>query len=177
MLVGTAAPASAQDGGALHACVRVDRHGDLNGRLRIVDPGQRCGNREAHVILPLAGSGGGIPGPPGPAGPQGPQGPPGPPGTGGGGSYDGGGIKGVLTECNVPRAGSIAYLNGHSFVVYIGEDASATVTGSFEMHHVPPATYDVVLVTPNLAPLIMEAVPVISGETTDLGNINLCFQD
>jgi collagen triple helix repeat protein len=215
MLFGAAAPASAQNGGVLHACVRVDRQGDLHGRLRVVEPGQRCGRGEAHVVLPMAGTGGipgppgppgkqGIQGPPGPQGPRGPAGPagaqgarglqgltgltgstgstgpagpPGPPGpAGGGASYEGGGIKGVLTECGLALAGSMAYLNGHSFVVHIGADSSRTVTGAFEMHHVPPGTYDVVLVTPNLSRVI-EDVEVISGQTADLTTVNVCFAD
>ena len=209
ILFGSAAPADAQNGGYLNACVHVDRQGDLNGRLRIVEQGQRCGRDEAHVMLPLGT--GGIPGPPGPqgpqglrgpvgpAGPQGPRGlqgligltgpkgstgapgPAGPPGpaslaSGGGAAYEGGGIKGVLTECGVARAGSMAYLNGHSYVAFIGADASDTVTGSFELHHVPPGTYDVVLVTPNLMD-VLPGVQVVSGQTNDLATRSICFQD
>src|SRR5262245_33091776 len=82
MLLGSAVPVSAQNGGYLNACVRVDRHGDLHGRLRIVEPNQRCGPGEAKILLALAGSNGvaGPPGPPGPPGPQGPTGPAGPQG-------------------------------------------------------------------------------------------------
>ena len=211
MLFGSAAPASAQNGGVLHACVRVDRQGDLNGRLRIVEPGQRCAGNEAHVALPLAGTGG-IPGPPGPQGKQGIQGPPGPsgprgltgstgpqgargptgltgpkgspgpagpPGPAGGGSgdaYEGGGIKGVLKQCNTPEAGSMVYLNGHSYVAFIGGDASDVVTGNFELHHVPPGTYDLLLVTPNFQGIV-SGVQVVSGEVKDLGTRSLCFID
>jgi hypothetical protein len=214
MLVGSAAPASAQSGGVLHACVRVDRQGDLHGRLRVVEPGQRCGGGEAHITLPLAGTGG-IPGPPGPqgkqgvqgpAGPQGsrgpagppgsqgprglqgltgltgpkgatgPAGPPGPAGGGTGGAYAGGGIKGILTECGEIRPGSMAYLNGHSFIAFIGADAAERVTGAFELHNVPPGTYDLVLVTPNLSD-ILPAIQVVAGQTTDLATRNICFAD
>src|SRR5262245_55251129 len=82
MLLGSAVPVSAQNGSYLNACVRVDRQGDLHGRLRIVEPNQRCGSGEAKILLALAGSNGiaGPPGPPGPAGKQGIQGPPGPAG-------------------------------------------------------------------------------------------------
>jgi hypothetical protein len=197
MLFGSAAPASAQNGGVLHACVRVDRQGDLNGRLRIVEPGQRCSGNEAHVTLPLAGTGG-IPGPPGPQGKQGIQGPPGPAGprgltgltgpkgptgpagppagNGSGDAYEGGGIKGVLKQCNTPEAGSMVYLNGHSYVAFIGGDASDTVTGNFELHHVPPGTYDLLLVTPNFQGIV-SGVQVVSGEIKDLGTRSLCFVD
>jgi hypothetical protein len=205
MLFGSAAPVSAQNGGVLNACVRVDRQGDLHGRLRIVEPGQRCGFGEVLVTLPLAGAGG-IAGPPGPQGPQGPQGkqgpagpqgprgltgltgpkgdrgpagpqgPPGPAGSGGGGdTYTGGGIKGVLRQCGTPEAGSMAYLNGHSYVAFIGADATDAVTGNFELHHVPPGSYDLVLVTPNLQDVV--AVQVVSGQVNDLGIRNLCFAD
>jgi hypothetical protein len=68
-----------QNGGVLNACVRVDRRGNLHGRLRIVEPRQRCFPGEVLVTLPLAGAGG-IAGPPGPQGPQGKQGPAGPQG-------------------------------------------------------------------------------------------------
>src|SRR5262245_49409932 len=82
MLLGSAVPVSAQNGGYLNACVRVDRQGDLHGRLRIVEPNQRCGPGEAKILLALAGSNGvaGPPGPPGPQGVAGKQGPPGPQG-------------------------------------------------------------------------------------------------
>ena len=194
MVLGSAAPASAQNAAVLHACVRVDRQGDLHGRLRVVEPGQRCGGGEAHIILPLAGTGG-IPGPAGPArqagrpgsrrtpgscaAPRGPRrvtgspgpsgadrahGPKGParpappvlpaPGAAAGGAYEGGGIKGILKECGLALAPSMVYLNGHSFIAFIGGDAADTVTGSFELHHVPPGTYDLVLVTPNLSDIL-----------------------
>jgi hypothetical protein len=214
MLFGSAAPVSAQNG-VLNACVRVDRQGDLHGRLRIVEPGQRCGPGEALVTLPLAGASG-IPGPPGPQGPQGkqgiqgpvgppgprgltgvtgsqgprgltgltgpkgergPAGPPGPAGSGGGGeAYEGGGIKGVLRQCGVAEAGSMAYLNGHSYVAFIGADAQDVVSGNFELHHVPPGTYDVILVTPNLQGIV-SGVQVVSGQVKDLGIRNVCFAD
>jgi hypothetical protein len=200
MLFGSAAPASAQNGGVLNACVRVDRDGDPRGWIRIVEPGQQCSRREAHIVLPLADGGSGIPGPAGPpgppgpqgprgltgltgpkgdrgpAGPQGPQGPPGPAGSGGGEAYEGGGIKGVLRQCGVAEAGSMAYVNGHSYVALIGADATGTTTGNFELHHVPPGTYDVLLVTPNLSGIV-PGVQVVSGEVKDLGIRNLCFAD
>lgn len=221
-LFGSAAPARAQSAGYLSACIHVDRDGDLNGRLRIVEPGQRCGRNEALVMLPLGTSG--IPGPPGPQGPQGkqgiqgpagsqglrgpagpsgpqgarglqgligqtglrgatgpqgpagPQGPPGPAGTGGtsgGDAYEGGGIKGVLTECGQPTADTLVYLNGHSFAVYIGEVAPLTVTGAFEMHHVPPGTYDLHLVGTNYRRQM--SVTVAADEITDVGKQNVCY--
>ena len=81
ILVGTASPASAQNGGVLHACVHVDRQGDFRGELRIIGSKQRCARSETHVMLPLVGTGGipGLPGPQGPAGPSGEPGPSGPP--------------------------------------------------------------------------------------------------
>ncbi len=211
-LFGSAAPASAQSAGYLRACIHVDRDGDLNGRLRIVEPGQGCWRNEALVMLPLGTSG--IPGPTGPAGPQGkqgiqgpagpqgprgsngpagpqgprglqgltgqtglrgatgPQGPPGPASSGGGDAYEGGEITGVLTECNVAREDSMVFLNGHSFVVYFGPDATGNVTGAFTMHHVPPGTYDLHLVTFNMKSRI--DVSVVGGQTTDVGLRNLC---
>jgi hypothetical protein len=70
----------------------------------------------------------------------------------------------------------MVYLNGHSYVAFIGADASATVTGSFELHNVPPGTYDLVLVTPNLSD-VLPGVQVVSGQTNDLATQNICFQD
>ncbi len=70
----------------------------------------------------------------------------------------------------------MAYLNGHSYVAFIGADASDTVTGSFELHHVPPGTYDLVLVTPNLSD-VLPGVQVVSGQTNDLATRSICFQD
>jgi hypothetical protein len=70
----------------------------------------------------------------------------------------------------------MAYLNGHSYIAFIGADASDTVTGSFELHQVPPGTYDLVLVTPNLSD-VLPGVEVVSGETLDLATRNICFQD
>jgi hypothetical protein len=158
MLFGSAAPASAQNDGVLHACVRVDRRGEFRGELRIVGANQRCARSEAPVMLPLVGAA--------------------PDASGSGDrAYEGGGIKGVLTECTVPTAGSMAYLNGHSFVVFIGADASNTVTGAFEMHQVPPGSYDVILEVPNLSPRIMQGVAVTSGQITDLGKVDVCFID
>lgn len=151
MLFGSAAPAIAQNGGVLHACVRVDRQGYFHGELRAVGPNQRCARWEAPVTLPLAGAG--------------------PPD----GSDEVGGIKGVLTECTVPTARSMAYVNGHSFVVFIGAGASNTVTGAFEMHHVPPGSYDVILEVPNLSPRVMKDVRVTSGQITDLGTVDICW--
>jgi hypothetical protein len=77
-----------------------------------------------------------------------PAGPPGP-GGGGVGAYEGGGIKVILKECGLALAPSMVYVNGHSYVAHIGGDAADNVTGSFELHYVPPGTYDLVLVTPN----------------------------
>jgi hypothetical protein len=82
----------------------------------------------------------------------------------------------VLRQCGVAEAGSIAYVNGHSFVAFIGADATGTTTGSFEFHHVPPGTYDVHLVTPNHSGIV-PGVQVVSGEVTDLGIRNVCFVD
>ncbi len=92
-------------------------------------------------------------------------------------AYEGGGIKGVLTECTKATAGSMAYLNGHSFVVFIGigADASDTATGAFEMHHVPPGSYDVILEVPNLEPRVVKNVPVISGQITNLDPVDICW--
>ena len=84
------------------------------------------------------------------------------PGGGGGGAYEGGGIKGILKECGLALAASMVYLNGHSYVAHIGGDAANNVTGSFELHHVPPGTYDLVLVTPNLS-------DVLTGRSGGLG--------
>jgi hypothetical protein len=193
MLFGSAVPASALDGGYLNACVRVGREGAFFGWLRIVGPDQRCGLGETPVKLALAGAGG-IPGPPGPpgkqgipgpAGPQGPRGehgligltgPPGPPGPAGG-AYEGGGIRGVVTVCGVPTVGAMAYLNGHSFVAVVGPDAAGTVTGAFELHRVPPDTYDVVFEAPNLAPVVVGGVEVTSGQVKNLDPVDVCFQD
>ena len=47
----------------------------------------------------------------------------------------------MLWQCTAPAAGSMAYLNGHSYVAFIGADASNAVTGNFELHHVPAGTY------------------------------------
>ena len=69
----------------------------------------------------------------------------------------------------------MAYLNGHSYIAFIGADASETVTGSFELHHVPPGTYDLVLVTSYLSDVL--GVQVVSGRTTDLGTRSVCFAD
>jgi hypothetical protein len=194
-LLGSATPATAQNGSYLNACIHVQRDGDLNGRLRIVEPGQRCGRNEAHVMLPLGTSG--IPGPPGPqgkqgiqgpagpsgpagpagsTGPAGPAGPPGPPGPAGGGSgdaYSGGGIKGTLWECGAPIEGTMAFLNGHSFIVFIEKDAAGVVTGDFEMHNVPPGDYDLHLIgTYNKRQL---SVHVDADQVTDLGVQNFCI--
>ena len=48
------------------------------------------------------------------------------------------------------------------------------MTGSFELHHVPPGTYDLVLVTPNLSD-VLPGVQVVSGQTNDLATRNICF--
>ena len=176
ILFGSAAPAQAQNGGALHACVNVDRWGNYSGDLHLVGPNQRCARRQVRITVPLMGAGG-ISGPPGPQGPPGPAGPQGPPGPAGSGeSYEGGGIKGVLTECNEARADSMAYLNGHSFIVFIGADKAHQATGAFEMHHVPPGAYDLTLVTPNMVRII-EDLEVIAGQVNDLGNVSLCPVD
>ena len=151
MLCGSVAPVSAQNGDVLQACVNLESRGPFRGLLRVIGPNQRCFRWEIPVTLALAGAGGG-------------------------GSYEGGGIKGVLTECTVPTAGSMAYLNGHSFVVFIGEDAAGAVTGAFEMHNVPPGTYDVDLRSPNYSRVISN-VEVISGQVKDLGNVDVCFID
>ena len=82
ILLGSAAPADAQNGGGLEACVNVDRHGHYHGDLRLVGRNQRCGPREVRVTLALMGAGG-IAGPPGPQGPAGPTGPVGPRGFAG----------------------------------------------------------------------------------------------
>jgi hypothetical protein len=212
--LGSATPATAQNGSYLNACVHVQRDGDLDGRLRIVEPGQRCGRNEAHVMLPLGTSG--IPGPPGPqgkqgiqgpAGPQGPRGsagpagstgpqgprglqgltgqtgpagpagPPGPPGPAGGGSgdaYSGGGIKGTLWECGAPIEGTMAFLNGHSFIVFIEKNASGVVTGDFEMHNVPPGDYNLHLIgTYNQRQLNVHVDP---DQVTDLGLQDFCIR-
>ena len=75
------------------------------------------------------------------------------------------------------EAGSKVFLNGHSFLVNIeaGADENQTVTGEFEMHHVPPGAYELHLVAPNLRQ-IMEVV-VTAGEVTDVELVNLCFPD
>ena len=70
----------------------------------------------------------------------------------------------------------MGYLNGHSFVVFIEADASQNVTGAFEMHHVPPGTYDLFLFGPNYS-RIMEDVPVTAGQINDLGTVDVCFID
>lgn len=206
MLLGSAAPASAQSDGYLNACVGVDGQGDLRGRLRIVEPGQRCGRGEAHVMLPLGRSG--APGPPGPQGKQGVQGPPGPqgprglagpqglrgligltgpkgstgpagpsgppgPAGGGDGTYGGGGIKAVLTECGQPTAGMTAYLNGHSFIVFVEADAANHVTGEFEMHHVPPGEYDLHLIGTYTRRQMN--VVVTAGQVNDLQHQDVCY--
>ena len=157
ILFGCAAPADAQNGGYLNACVHVNRKGDFRGELRIVGPKQRCSRSEVHIMLPLAG-------------------PDGPPEAGGGEAYEGGGIKGVLTYCGNAYPGSMAYLEGHSYVVFMGHDSSQTLTGAFEFHHVPPGKYDVALVTPNDW-LLVENVQVIAGQVKDLGDVDLCFAD
>ena len=99
-----------------------------------------------------------------------------PPG-GGDGSSEGGGIKGVLTECTSPTAGSMVYLNGHSFVVFIGISAlpSNQAAGAYEMHHVPPGTYDVILEVPNLEPRVVKDVHVTSGQITNLDPVDICW--
>ncbi len=70
----------------------------------------------------------------------------------------------------------MAYLNGHSYVAFIGADASDTITGNFELHHVPPGTYDVILVTPNYQGIV-SGVEVAAGQVKDLGIRNVCFVD
>jgi hypothetical protein len=70
----------------------------------------------------------------------------------------------------------MAYLEGHSYVVFMGHDSSQTLTGAFEFHHVPPGNYDVALVTPNDW-LLVENVQVIAGQVRDLGDVDLCFAD
>lgn len=154
LLFGSAAPASAQNDGVLHACVRVDRRGEFRGDLRIVGANQRCARWEAPVMLPLVGAA---------------------PDASGSGDYVGGGIKGILTECGAPIAGSMAYLNGHSFIVFIEADASGHVTGAFEMHHVPPGPYELHLFGTYTSKFMN--VPVTAGEINDLGTVNLCFAD
>jgi hypothetical protein len=67
----------------------------------------------------------------------------------------------------------MAYLNGHSYIAFIGD--TDTITGAFELHHVPPGSYDLVLVTPNLQDTV--AVQVVSGQVNDVGVRNLCFAD
>jgi hypothetical protein len=70
----------------------------------------------------------------------------------------------------------MVYVNGHSYVAHIGGDAADNVTGSFELHHVPPGMYDLVLVTPNLSD-VLTGVQVVSGQVTDLATRSICFQD
>ena len=70
----------------------------------------------------------------------------------------------------------MAYLNGHSFIVFIGADKAHQATGAFEMHHVPPGAYDLTLVTPNMVRII-EDLEVIAGQVNDLGNVSLCPVD
>jgi hypothetical protein len=68
----------------------------------------------------------------------------------------------------------MAYLNGHSYVAFIGD--TETLTGAFELHHVPPGSYDLVLVTPNLQDVVA-SVQVVSGQVSDVGVRDLCFPD
>jgi hypothetical protein len=93
----------------------------------------------------------------------------------GGGSYAGGGSKGFLTQCGMPEAGSRAFLNGHSFVVNIEEDAGQTVTGAFEKHHVRPGTYELHHHGPIYRRLMQ--VVVTAGQVNDLEDVNVCDQD
>jgi hypothetical protein len=71
----------------------------------------------------------------------------------------------------------MAYLKGHSFVVRMGEDPSHNLTGEFEMHNVPPGTYDLIVETFNYK--TMMEVEVLDGQVTEVDpNLtNLCFQD
>ena len=70
----------------------------------------------------------------------------------------------------------MAYLNGHSYVAFIGADASSAVTGNFERHHVPAYTYDPILVTPNYDGIVV-GVEVVSGQITDVGLGRVCIID
>jgi hypothetical protein len=80
----------------------------------------------------------------------------------------------MLWQCTAPAAGSMAYLNGHSYVAFIGADASNAVMGNFELHHVPAGTYALILVTPNYDGIVA-GVEVVSGQVTDVGLRRVCI--
>lgn len=82
----------------------------------------------------------------------------------------------MLWQCTAPAAGSMAYLNSHSYVAFIGADASNAVTGNFELHHVPAGTYNLILVTPNYDGIVA-GVEVVSGQVTDVGLRRVCIID
>ena len=75
-----------------------------------------------------------------------------------------------------PRPDRWRTLNGHSYVAFIGADASNAVTGNFELHHVPAGTYDLILVTPNYDGIVA-GVEVVSGQVTDVGLRRVCIID
>ncbi len=154
MLLGSPAPTTADSGGVLNACVYTDRHGELRGVLRIVGDHERCTRWETHVTIPL-----------------------GAPGDSSGSGDDSpalGGIKGIVDECGLKPY--YAYLNGHSFVVYVEASpiGGSVATGQFEMHNVPPGTYDLYIIGQHHS-LIKKGVAVTAGQVTNLNTIEICL--
>jgi hypothetical protein len=158
---------------ALQVCVNKDRHGHLYGYPRIVRHNEKCGRSEVR----LAWNYGGLPGPAGPPGPKGdpgpvgPPGPEGPPGDGGGAAN--GAIKGQIVSCvdpAGPRKGSTVWVYGQSIFAFADDD------GNFLLIDLPEGSYNLTFDVPDVVELgRRNGVPVTPGETTDLGQVTVCW--
>jgi hypothetical protein len=154
MLLGPAVPVIADGDGVLNACVYTDRRGEFHGDLRAVGPHERCSRWETRITIPL--------------------------GTPGGSQGSGddtaalGGITGIVDECGLKPY--YAYLNGHSFVVYVEASpiGGSVATGQFQMHNVPPGTYDLYIIGQHYS-LIKKGVAVTAGQVTNLNTVEICL--
>ncbi len=183
VVAGVPGSASAEYGNptVLQVCVNKDRHGHLYGYPRIVRHNEKCGRSEVRLAWSYAGLPGpaGPPGPPGSQGPAGPPGPEGPPGEGGG--QENGAIRGKVLSCLVPGpdpgtygpvAGSFVSIAGQSFAAFTND------TGEFELSHVPPGVYELVLGILQITEVaIVSGVVVEAGETTTVDPTTVCFSE
>jgi hypothetical protein len=175
-VVGASSTASAEyrSSSVLQVCVNKDPHGHLYGYPRIVRHDDKCGRNEVRLTWNYAG----LPGPAGPPGPKGDRGPAGPPGPGGspgegGGAVANGAIKGQVASClSGPGPGASVWVYGQS-IFALADDA-----GSFLLIDLPVGTYDLTMDVPDVNELGQKkGVVVESGQTTDVGVVQVCWSE
>jgi hypothetical protein len=83
-----------------------------------------------------------------------------------------GDIDGQVTYCGQQsNTGALAYIPGESF------QARLSASGRFALHYVPIGTYSVVIEIPGRPPHTLPTVVVADSKITNLGTINICFDN